>query len=38
MGEKQHLSAEFRNTLEQWPEDALGGIGIFETGILILKD
>ena len=30
MGEKQHLSAEFRNTLEQWAEDALGGIGIFK--------
>ena len=30
MGEKQHVSAEFRNALEQWAEDALGGIGIFK--------
>jgi nitrogen fixation NifU-like protein len=30
MGKKQHLSAELRNMLEQWAEDALGGIGIFK--------
>ena len=30
MWEKQHLSAEFRNTLEQWAEDTLAGIGIFK--------
>ena len=30
MGEKHNLSAEFKNTLEQWAEDALGGIGIFK--------
>jgi nitrogen fixation NifU-like protein len=30
MGKKQHLSAEFSNALEQWAEDALGGIGIFK--------
>ncbi|MBW1858291.1 MAG: hypothetical protein JRI42_08480, partial [Deltaproteobacteria bacterium] len=30
MGEKQDLSADLRNTLEQWAEDTLGGIGIFK--------
>jgi nitrogen fixation NifU-like protein len=30
MGEKHNLSAEFRNTLERWAEDTLGGIGIFK--------
>jgi hypothetical protein len=30
MGEKHHFSAEFRNALEQWAEDALGGIGVFK--------
>ena len=30
MGEKQELSAELRNALEQWAEDALGGIGLFK--------
>ena len=30
MGEKKNPSAEFRNALEQWAEDALGGIGIFK--------
>jgi nitrogen fixation NifU-like protein len=30
MSEKEDLSAEFRKTLEQWAEDALGGIGIFK--------
>ena len=30
MSEKQNLSAELRNILEQWAEDAMGGIGIFK--------
>jgi len=30
MGEKQELSAELRNALEQWAEDALEGMGIFK--------
>jgi nitrogen fixation NifU-like protein len=30
MGKKHNLSAEFRNALERWAEDALGGIGIFK--------
>jgi nitrogen fixation NifU-like protein len=30
MVEKQNLSDELRNSLEQWAEDTLGGIGIFK--------
>ena len=30
MGKKQNLSGELRNSLEQWAEDTLGGIGIFK--------
>ena len=30
MSEKHNVSAEFRNALERWAEDALEGIGIFK--------
>jgi hypothetical protein len=30
MGEKPDLSAVLRNTLDQWAEDTLEGIGVFK--------